>query len=97
MLLPKPERIRSPAHLAWVRCQPCAVLGCGARTCDPAHVRRGTGGGTSLKPGDQWVIPLCHPHHMEQHSIGEQSFERRYGLDMKAEAAETWARSPARP
>lgn len=47
------------------------------------------------KPGDCWVVPLCHPHHLEQHQIGEASFERRYGVNMKGEAMDTWALSPA--
>lgn len=94
----KPVRIRSPAHMIWVRSLPCSVLGCGSHgECDPAHVRRGTDGGTSLKPSDCWVLPLCHPHHVEQHQVGEQSFARKYRLDMKAEAAKVWARSPHRP
>src|SRR4051812_25258097 len=95
MLLPKRKAIRSPAHLDWVRVLQCCVPGCRVRHCDPAHVRRGTDGGTGKKPSDVWVVPLCHPHHLEQHQIGEASFERRYGLDLKNEAMDTWARSPA--
>lgn len=69
--------------------------GCGAwGESDPAHVRRGTDGGTSLKPSDSWVLPLCHPHHLEQHQVGERTFAQRHGLDLKAEAEATWARSP---
>jgi hypothetical protein len=73
----------------------CCVPGCRVRQCDPAHVRRGTDGGTGLKPSDCWVVPLCHAHHMEQHMMGEQSFEGRYGLSMRDEAMATWAMSPA--
>jgi hypothetical protein len=40
------------------------------------------------------VIPLCHPHHLEQHAVGEQTFARRHGLDLKAEAVRVWAGSP---
>ncbi len=99
MLLPKRRPVRSAAHLVWVRGQPCAVIGCPPRggECDPAHVRRGTNGGTGMKPGDDWVLPLCHDHHLEQHRIGEPAFERRHGRDMRREAARTWARSPHRP
>jgi hypothetical protein len=80
--------------LEWVRTQLCAVIGCGVRQCDPAHVRRGTDGGTGVKPGDNWVNPLCRTHHHEQHQVGEPAFERRHGLDLKALAAKTWGRSP---
>lgn len=95
MLNPKHNRIRSAAHLRWVRSLECCVPGCRARgACDPAHVRRGTNGGTGLKPGDNWVVPLCHPHHVEQHQIGEVSFEARYGVRLLEEAQATWAMSP---
>lgn len=96
MLLPKRKPIRNRAHLDWVRTQPCAVLGCDNEPCDPAHVRRGGDGGMGCKPSDSLVCSLCHAHHLEQHSIGEPAFERRYGIDLKAEAAATWARSPHR-
>jgi hypothetical protein len=61
-----------------------------------AHVRRGTDGGVALKPSDRWVISLCVKHHMEQHRLGEQTFETKYGLDL-VELAQTFAsRSPQR-
>lgn len=88
------SRIRSSEHLSWVSTQPCIVSGCWASQCDAAHVRRGTGGGMGLKPGDQWVIPLCRVHHREQHQIGEAAFERLYHLDLKNLAEATWAHSP---
>lgn len=30
--------------------------------------------GMAAKPDDRWTTPLCHTHHMHQHSIGEQAF-----------------------
>lgn len=92
----KAPRLRSRQHLDWVRDLPCAACGQSWQPCDPAHVRRGTQGGTGLKPGDNHVVPLCSAHHREQHSIGEASFERRYGLDMKALAERIWTASPYR-
>lgn len=87
---------RSPGHRAWVRGHKCCVDGCGGRPIECAHVRTGTGGGTGLKPGDEWTISLCAYHHREQHQIGEGAFERLYELDMKKLAAEFVARSPHR-
>lgn len=95
-------QIRSPGHLAWVRGFECSVINrraaheCFGRS-EAAHVRTGTDGGTGLKPGDNWVIPLCSEAHREQHQIGEAAFERLYGIDMKAIASALWKRSPHRP
>jgi hypothetical protein len=70
---------RERAHLDAVGQLPC--LACG---CDPggtaAHVRmplyeKGKPlPGTGLKPKNQWVLPLCHSCHVDQHTIGERSF-----------------------
>ncbi|WP_343039923.1 putative HNHc nuclease [Sphingomonas piscis] len=87
---PSPER-SCPAHRAWVRRHACSVPGCANHPCECAHVRRGTDGGTALKPSDRWVISLCPDHHMEQHRIGEPAFERKHGICM-AELAEEFAR-----
>jgi hypothetical protein len=35
------------------------------------------------KPDDWNTISLCRDHHAEQHRIGEQSFEKRHGIDMR--------------
>lgn len=93
-------RVRSPGHLSWVRGFSCCVEGrnepgCGGKI-EAAHVRTGTDGGTGLKPGDNWVIPLCGIHHSRQHQLGETSFERFYGISMKAIAADLWQKSPHR-
>ena len=94
----EPGRIRSTAHLKWLRGHLCAIEG--KHKCDSkieaAHVRIGTDGGTSIKPSDGWTIPLGSGAHREQHAIGEQSFEKRYGIRMKALAEEYWKRSPHR-
>lgn len=85
-----------PAHRAWVRKHHCSVPGCRALPIECAHVRRGTNGGVALKPADRWVISLCAAHHMQQHRIGEQTFERMHSLDLSAVAEEFWRRSPHR-
>lgn len=80
-----------PAHRAWVRKHHCSVPGCLALPIECAHVRRGTDGGTGLKPSDHWVVSLCSVHHMEQHRRGERTFEKTYDLDLK-KIAEIFAR-----
>lgn len=98
MGLRKAPQIRCPSHLAWVRGHECAVLATAGHACnwkiEAAHVRRGTDGGTAVKPGDEWAIPLCSLAHAEQHRIGEAAFERKYGIDMKAIARDLARRSP---
>lgn len=64
--------VRDKDHLARVRAMRCLL--CGATPCDPAHVRDGLGGGMGMKPSDDLVVPLCHPHHAEQHRVGEVPF-----------------------
>lgn len=45
-----------------------------------------------MKPGDNWSIPCCHTHHMEQHRIGHRAFDERYGIDSRG-LAERYAES----
>lgn len=61
------------------------------------HVRRGSDAAMGRKPSDFFTVSGCggpEGHHGEQHRIGEQSFERRYGIDLLALAAEFCAASP---
>lgn len=89
------ERRRSPAHRAWVRGHACCA--CGSTTAiECAHVRTGTDGGVGIKPSDRWCISLCKVCHQRQHNIGEEAFSRAWGIDMKALAAEFFAKSPHR-
>lgn len=102
--------IRSPGHLQWIRGHECVcaektypkemegVLRFIRHKCEgriqAMHVRIGTDGGTAMKPGDNWTIPGCESAHAEQHQIGEQSFEKRYGVKMKEIAEKLWNLSP---
>lgn len=90
-------QIRCPSHLAWVRGHECAAFStmyCQGRV-EAAHARVGTDGGMSMKPGDNWSLPLCEAHHRIQHQMGERSFEARFKINMKAIAQELWNKSPA--
>lgn len=89
------QRRRSPAHRAWVRGFACCA--CGSTVAiECAHVRTGTDGGTGIKPSDRWCISLCKDCHQRQHVMGEDTFSRSFGIDMKALAAEFFAKSPHR-
>lgn len=74
---------RDEKHLAMIRQLPC--IKCGKGPSDAAHVRKasaehGKAPGI-MKPDDKWALPLCHEHHMEQHSQGENEFWARLGID----------------
>ena len=70
----------------YVRTLPCAV--CDREPSDPAHVRCRRVNGAWLKNGDSNILPLCRPHHSEQHQHGIRTFEAKYGIDMAMVAAE---------
>lgn len=91
-------RERDDAYLAWVRTLPCTI--CGILGCDPAHIRslsRAHGKdqtGAGRKPSDKWCLPLCRPHHDEQHSMSELAFWASYGIDPFDRAQELYASRP---
>ena len=95
-------QIRCPSHLKWVRGHECAcsipvaygTVGWCSSKIEAAHVRTGTDGGMALKPGDNWVIPLCSYHHAIQHKQGEPGFEKTFKISMKSIAMELWLKSP---
>lgn len=90
-------RIRSAAHLAWIRKQRCCVPGCGRREVHAHHLLSGPDlKARGEKASDANCIPLCFVHHDEVHWMGdEQAWAERHELDVVATAAEFWRRSPA--
>jgi hypothetical protein len=78
----------SKRHLRWIRRQSCVVPDCRSfAAIEAAHVRTAGNAGTGIKPHDKFTVPMCREHHAEQHKRGWRTFERRYGLDLLAEAA----------
>ena len=71
MRVPKHDYPRSIKHRKWVASLPCLAccmkdypaLGLRGATVEAqsqaAHIRAGQKGGLSMRPGDEWVIPLC--------------------------------------
>lgn len=88
-------QIRCPSHLKWVRGHVCAS---GTPNCEgrieAAHVRIGTNGGMSFKPGDNYAVPLCSFHHRCQHAQGEKTFWGQQHVDPIKLADELWTKSP---
>lgn len=83
-----------PTHRAFVRKHECIVPGCRSDDIQACHVRKGLPpkdkAGGSQKPPDWWIFPACSQHHREQHDTGEDSFAKKYVIDLKAAAI--WAR-----
>lgn len=80
----KAEKVDGKAHFERLRASPCSVAKClNSYRSLVHHERRGTGGGTGLKPPPQHCLPLCGFHHEEGHQIGWQTFEARYGVDLR--------------
>lgn len=75
----KHPRIENKNHLSFIRKLPCVVCGT-RRHVEAAHVRMGNPlygkppAGMAEKPDDKWAVPLCPPHHDEQHSMNEAQF-----------------------
>jgi hypothetical protein len=88
-----PQRVW-PRHRRWVKSHGCCVPGCTVTIVDFAHLRSESHAGKGLKPHDAFGVSLCRTHHIEQHSLGEETFERRYGIVLQALAAEFVRRSP---
>src|SRR6516164_11407628 len=86
---PKPNLRSRVAHLAFVRRLPCVACGKAAPS-EAAHVRTGTDGGTGMKPGDRYAVPLCTACHAKQHRTGELAFWSALRVDPLNVAARLW-------
>lgn len=71
-------RVKDFGHRArWLMDMPCCVPGCSLHSGPPHHVKTRGAGGTKRNQ-----VPICWEHHMEIHSLGKTSFERKYGLNL---------------
>ena len=90
MGIEKHPRIHFPQHRVFVRSRVCIVPGCKAGKIQACHVRAGypegtpswAMGGVGKKPHDGFCWPGCDDHHSMQHALGEQSFERKYKVNL---------------
>jgi len=85
----KPDLRRRVQHLAFVRQLPCVACG-KASPSEAAHVRTGTNGGTGMRPGDRYAVPLCTACHAKQHRIGELTFWSALRIDPLNVALRLW-------
>ncbi len=84
-----PYEYHSEERVRFVNMSPCVVPGCERRPSENHH----TGSdGIALKGHYTTICPLCHHHHLECHTAGKKTFQRRHGLDFVQEAYETESR-----
>ena len=83
-----------PRHRRCVRSHRCYVPNCRSSSVDFAHLRSAANAGTGQRPHDIFGVSLCRVHHDEQHRIGADSFNKKYGIDLRGIAAEFARRSP---
>lgn len=81
------RRTRSPVHRRYIKTFLCLLWArkeCDERAkADCAHIHAAGNVAVSLKPGDEYLVPLCRRHHTEQHNIGQPEFERRYAAELE--------------
>lgn len=74
----KPVTILDPKHLKWIRKQPCVVNERYMADTVAHHVQRKAQG-----VNDFMTVPLYHTLHDELHTGGAETFEQKYGVDLK--------------
>ena len=83
-----------PRHRRWVRSHGCCVPECRALSVEFAHLRSSANAGLAQTPHDAFGVSLCRVHHDEQHRVGIDAFNKKYGVDLWSLAAEFARRSP---
>jgi hypothetical protein len=99
LVIAEPIRLRSKAHLDWIRSLPCSVPGCRHHSAAHHLTISPEGKGRGVRAGDDWAVPLCHGHHQGQGSVhfmgDEADWWKRLGIDPIALCADLRRRSPA--
>ena len=86
------KRIRSKEHLRFVARQPCLI--CGRTPSQAHHIRYAQPRGISLKVSDEFAVPLCAIHHMENHACGnERKWWEEHNLNPLSAAEHLWKKS----
>ncbi len=87
-----PKRHRSREHLRFVARQPCLI--CGRSPSQAHHVRFAQPKGLGLKVSDEFTVPLCAIHHMENHATGdERNWWATHKIDPLFVAQSLWKQS----
>ena len=83
------KRIRSKEHLRFVARQPCLI--CGRTPSQSHHIRYAQAKGIALKVSDEFTVPLCAIHHMENHATGdERRWWEKHKIDPLIAAESLW-------
>jgi hypothetical protein len=92
LTISEPKRHRSKEHLRLVARQPCLV--CGRRPSQAHHVRFAQAKGLGIKVSDEFTVPLCAIHHMNNHATGdERRWWQEHKLDPLVVAVQLWRES----
>lgn len=72
-------------RLDWLHSLPCCVTGVRG-DIEAAHV---VTGGTGRKADAKWLVPMARELHRQLHQHGVRTFQKRWGVNLKALAIET--------
>lgn len=81
----KPKRYENKAYVEYIKQQPCCVTSMmivnqdsGKIESDPHHTTSKGAGGSDLA-----CVPLLHELHQECHTIGTETFQKKYNIDFE--------------
>ena len=75
---PKKKRTKDKSYQDYIRAQSCLICG----HPDTVHHHESLSGGSmGSKCPDNESLPLCHEHHHERHSMGRDTFFKKYGIN----------------
>lgn len=85
-MFPKPKRYENEEYKEFIRNRACCVPRCNRKNrlgpnrgkVDPHHTKSKGSGGSDLT-----CVPACDFHHTESHTIGQVTFQKKYGVDFK--------------
>lgn len=75
-------------HRMFLRGHQCVVPECVEGPIEVSHIRNAANSGIGIKPRDDSATPMCRIHHMEYHSMGHETFQAKYKIDLYALAEE---------
>jgi len=83
-------KVRDNKYLSIVRGEPCLICG---KEGEAHHIMYAEPRGVALKVGDNWVVPMCHEHHMDIHHYGnEKKWWTIQGVDPIEWAKKNWSK-----